>query len=101
MRCRPGDLAVLISARDVPENLNKILEVVYQDEDGWMCRSRYPMLNTMGVSEPPGAMGWVPDRCLRPLPSKRLHDETHVPDRVTEERQGQPGVHLAPLDSYP
>ncbi len=80
MRCKPGDLAVVIGDDGVPTfevNIGKLLEVLSPgDEVGdWTCRAISPMWNGFSF-DPPGSIGDIADYLLRPIRGAPGRDET-------------------------
>ena len=71
MRCKPGDLAVIVRAR-CPENVGLFVTVLHGEEKkrGWMweCESARPApAMQLGVRAPFQLLAWSYDSDLRPI----------------------------------
>lgn len=79
LRCKPGDLAVIVTATYDTQHIGKIVQVVQLfDSDSWICD---PDLR----SKDGHLLAWV-DSMLRPIRDQEGDDETlswaSVPDEV-------------------
>ena len=98
MNCKPGDLAIVVKANRVPENVGRIVKVVrlvsrgevlfssgcVNGTAGWLVEGR--VRSFLGFN---GNEGVFPDNCLRPIrdPGDDAQDEMLVllgkPEQVT------------------
>lgn len=99
-RCKPGDLAVVISAKN-PSNLGRIVTVVAADDGtsdlsypqnqcAWIIRSDKPMIWVVQSRKVRRKRGPVPDAQLQPIRGTRpeTDNEARSVEKITHEKAG-------------
>lgn len=89
LNCKPGDLAVIVRAQVLNQNIGAIVEVVEflgGPESTWRVRTLHPMQRRDGRIVETGGLGRVRDGSLRPIRDNPGEDETlqwlEVPRKV-------------------
>lgn len=80
MRCKPGDIAVVVRNDSIPENVGVLLRVLHADEKVgfWVCECMsWATTYHEGAlyRKPPGHKGRIRDSYLRPLRNDPDTDE--------------------------
>ncbi len=88
LRCRPGDLAVVVETYNFPENIGTCVDVIAPNVDPkypdfeWVVRIHGPMTDVAGYAWPAGTIGPAKDSTLKPIRPPAPEKKTEALDEL-------------------